>query len=124
MELQFTADTHKYENPKDPTKKWISVTKVISLFKPPFDRETVAKKCSKNKKSKWHDKTPEEIIKTWDNETERALSLGSWYHDQRERDLLACNTITRSGNALTVINPLMDGDVKLAPEQNLSDIQD
>ena len=119
MELQFTADTHKYENPKDPTKKWISVTKVISLFKPPFDRETVAKKCSKNKKSKWHGMTPEEIIKTWDSETERALSLGSWYHDQREEELIACDTIRRNGIDLPIFRPIAQDGIKISPNQAL-----
>lgn len=119
MELKFTAKDHKYETPDKPDFKWLSVTSAISLFKPPFDKDTIAKKSSKNKKSKWYGMTPEEIIKAWDGENKRALSLGSWYHDQREQELIACDTLQRNGIDLNVIRPIEQDGIKLAPDQSL-----
>ena len=119
MELKFTAENHKYETPDKPDFKWLSVTSAISLFKPPFDKDAIAKKSSKNKKSKWYGMSPEEIIKAWDNENKRALKLGSWYHDQREQELIACDTLQRNGIDLNVIRPIEQDGIKLAPDQSL-----
>ncbi len=119
MELKFTAKDHKYETPDKPDFKWLSVTSAISLFKPPFDKEAIAKKSSKNKKSKWYGMKPEDIIKVWDGENKRALSLGSWYHDQREQELIACDTLQRNGIDLNVIRPIEQDGIKLAPDQSL-----
>jgi hypothetical protein len=119
MKLQFKADTHTYESVDDPSKKWTSVTSMISLFKKPFDKKAVAEKSSKNKKSKWYGMTPEEIIAVWEGETNRALTLGSWYHDQREAEVLACDTLRREGIDLPIFRPIVDGDVKLSPDQKL-----
>lgn len=122
MAVKFYDKDHSYKSIDEKENiKWTSVTTLIHKFKKPFDSEATALKCSKGRNPKYNKMTPEEILALWKKENKRAINLGSWYHDQRERDLLACNTITRSGNALTVINPLMDGDVKLAPEQNLSE---
>ncbi|NIP30428.1 MAG: hypothetical protein GTN59_07660, partial [Candidatus Dadabacteria bacterium] len=49
----------------------------------------------------------------------RATTLGSWYHNQREQDVLNCNTITRDGIELPIISPLYDNKIKLAPDQTL-----
>lgn len=122
MAIKFYADTHKYEsidveNPID----WISVTRLIHLFKEPFDEIKMSEACSKGKNPKYVGKTPAEIRKIWKDENTRAVTLGSWYHDQRERDVLSCNTITRNGRELTIIDPLMDGVVKLAPSQSLTE---
>tara|TARA_R110001632_G_scaffold78878_1_gene176796 strand:+ start:3309 stop:4136 length:828 start_codon:yes stop_codon:yes gene_type:complete len=119
MELKFTAENHKYETPDKPDFKWLSVTSAISLFKPPFDKDGIAKKSSKNKKSKWYGMSPDDIIKVWDNENKRALKLGSWYHDQREQELIACDTLQRNGIDLNVIRPLEQDGIKLAPSQSL-----
>jgi len=119
MKLKFSADTHTYESIEEPDKKWTSVTSIIKLFKEPFDQEKIAKKSSKNKRSKWYGKTPEEIIEIWESETNRALTLGSWYHDQREAELIACDTIRRNGIDLPIFRPLVDGSIKLSPDQKL-----
>lgn len=119
MELKFTAENHKYETPDKPDFKWLSVTSAISLFKPPFDKDGIAKKSSKNKKSKWYGMSPDDIIKVWNNENKRALKLGSWYHDQREQELIACDTLQRNGIDLNVIRPLEQDGIKLAPSQSL-----
>lgn len=119
MELQFKADTHKYQSVENPNKKWLSVTSAVSLFKPPFDKEAIAKKSSKNKKSKWYGMTPEDIISVWEKETDRALKLGSWYHDQREKELIACDTLQRNGIDLPIFRPIEQDGVKLSPDQSL-----
>lgn len=122
MAITFTAETHKYESTKDEEKQidWVSVTSLVGLFKKPFDQKGIAEKASKNKNSKWYGMTPEEIIKVWKGETNRAVNLGSWYHDQRETELLMCNTIERSGLKLPIINPLEQDGVKIAPDQTLA----
>lgn len=120
MEIKFTAADHKYESVDNPQDKWLSVTSAISLFKPPFDKEAIAKKSSKNKKSKWYGMPPEDIIKAWDGENKRALKLGSWYHDQREQELIACDTLQRNGIDLNIIRPIEQDGIKLAPVQSLT----
>lgn len=122
MAIKFYADTHKYVS-IDPDNQidWISVTRLIHLFKEPFDEIKMSEACSKGKNPKYAGKTPAEIRKIWKNENTRAVTLGSWYHDQRERDVLSCNTVTRNGRELTIVDPLMDGNIKLAPAQSLSE---
>jgi hypothetical protein len=120
MSVKFYADDHRYISidERDPID-WISVTRLIHYFKEPFDTIKMAEACSKGKNPKYNKMKPQEIIDLWESENKRAVNLGSWYHDQREKDVLACNTITRKGKELTIINPLMDGLVKLAPDQQL-----
>jgi hypothetical protein len=122
MAIIFKAETHKYESTEDEGKKidWLSVTSLISLFKPPFDKIAIAEKASKNKNGKWFGMTVEEITTVWENETNRAVKLGSWYHNQRETELLMCDTIERSGLALPIINPIEQDGIKIAPDQNLT----
>lgn len=117
MTLKFQEDGHKYFS--EDGFDWISVTKLISQFKEPFDAPAVAERCAKGKNPKYKGKTVEEILKIWDDERDRASNLGSWYHNQREADTLACNTITRDGIELPIISPTMDGKLKVAPKQKL-----
>jgi hypothetical protein len=121
MAIQFTAETHKYES-LDQGKKidWLSVTSLVGLFKPPFEKEKIATKASKNPKSKWHGLTPQEIMDIWGSETDRAINLGSWYHDQREQEVIMCETLQRSGIDLPIIRPIEQDGIKLAPDQNLT----
>jgi len=122
MSVKFYAEDHKYISidERDPID-WISVTRLIHYFKIPFDKKLQAERCATGKNPKYNKMTPQEIIDLWDKENKRAISVGSWYHDQREKDVLACNTITRKGKELTIINPLMEGLVKLAPDQQLTE---
>jgi len=120
MELKFTAENHKYETVDDPSKKWVSATGVLKAFTEPFDQDVVALGCSKAKKSKWYGLTPARIIELWNTESKRATDLGSWYHDQRESDLLACDTAQREGMDLPIIHPIMNGVEKFAPEQRIT----
>ena len=119
MELKFKADTHKYESIDNPKKKWLSVTSAVSLFKPKFDKEGISLKASKNKKSKWYGMSQENILAAWEGETNRALKLGSWYHDQREAELIACDTLQRNGINLPIIRPIEQDGIKQSPDQTL-----
>ena len=121
MAIQFTAADHKYQSINQDEKiNWISVTSVISLFKKEFDKQAQALKSSKNKRSKWYGLTPEKIIEIWDQSNSVAIDLGSWYHNQREEDLLSCNTIRRLGIDLDIVKPIEDNGIKVAPDQNLT----
>ena len=55
----------------------------------------------------------------WDKESKRATDLGSYYHNQRESDMLQFKTITRDGIELPIISPVMDGNIKFAPSQKI-----
>jgi hypothetical protein len=122
MSIQFTATDHKYQSiDKNENIDWISVTSIISLFKKSFDKEAIALRSSKSKKSKWYGLKPEEIIKIWDTSNQVALDLGTWYHNQREEDILSCDTIGREGKNICVFKTIEENGVKLAPEQNLTE---
>ncbi len=124
MELQFESDKHVYKSINDPDKKWISVTTLIGLFKEKFDADSIALKCSTRKPTpkkpnKWYGMSPEEIKEVWENEQKRADELGTWYHDQREQEVLACETIRRDGLDIPVFHPIINNGLKISPNQNL-----
>ena len=121
MSVIFRAENHKYES-LDPEEKidWLSVTSFVGLFKPKFDPVDRSIKSSKNKKSKWYGIPPEEIRKVWSKETDRAVSAGTFYHDERESDLTEIDTIERQGVALPIVKPIYIDNVKHAPVQKLS----
>ena len=120
MTVRFRANDHKYEstNPEDKID-WISVTTFVGLFKQKFDPIAQSIKSSKNPRSKWYKMKPEDIQKAWSDEADRAVNLGTWYHNQRESDLISFDTIERQGVNIPIIKPIMDGDLKLAPDQSL-----
>lgn len=120
MSLIFREDGHKYES-IDPNENidWVSVTSLVSKFKAPFDPISQAKKSSKNKKSKWYNIDPEKIVEIWESESQRAMDLGTYYHHQREADLLSHLTITRDGQDIPIIPPKIQDDIKYAPDQKL-----
>ena len=122
MAIIFKEDGHSYESIEEDNIQWLSVTSLVSKFKPKFDKEGQAKKSAKNKNSKWYGMTVVQIIEAWDNETNRAINLGNFYHNQRESDMLDFKTIERNGTEIPIIKPLVNNDgIKLAPEQKLSD---
>lgn len=123
MSIAFEPTTHSYTSldPSDKTR-WISVTTLLGALKQPFDGKNIAKKSSSNKKSKWFGMTPEQIQEVWKKEADRACNLGNWYHDQREKDILDCETIVRYNSELPVIRPMQDeSGKKVAPSQKLID---
>lgn len=124
MAIIFKEDGHIYQSLNEHLEKdniiWTSVTSFISKFKSKFDAEKQAKKSCKNKNSKWYGLTSKEIIEIWNNESERAIELGNWYHNQRESDLLDFNTIEREGIEVPIVRPIKDfNGVKIAPNQKL-----
>ena len=97
MAIIFKEEQHIYESIDENLEKdnitWTSVTSFISKFKPKFNAKAQAKKSAKNKRSKWYGMTQKEILAAWDTETQRAIKLGNWYHDQREERI--CLTLKR-----------------------------
>jgi hypothetical protein len=116
--LQFTAHNHKYTSEED--INWLSVTSLISNFKGEFDADKIAAKCSKSKKSKWYGMTPEEIKEAWKAEANRATTLGTWYHNQREGDICGFQNMERHGATIPVFKPIEKDGVKYSPNQKLS----
>ena len=122
MGLTFTEEGHKYESTEAEKIDWISVTSFIGMFKPKFDAKAQAKKSSKNKRSKWYGMTEKEILQAWQNESDRAIKLGNFYHNQREADMLDFKTIERYGVEVPIIKPIIDDKgTKIAPDQKVSD---
>ena len=122
MSVIFKAENHKYES-LDPNERidWISVTKFVGMFKQPFDPVKQSIKSSKNPRSKWYGMSPEDIQAQWAAEADRAVTAGSFYHDQRESDLTSIDTIQRSGVNIPIIKPIWEGGVKHAPDQKLTE---
>jgi hypothetical protein len=120
MAIQFTAHDHKYKS-IDPscTIEWTSVTTFVGKFKAPFDKVAIAQKCARSKTSKWKGLSVETIIQFWEDEAKRATDLGTFYHNQREADLLSCETFQREGIDLPIIKPLEKDGVKFASSQIL-----
>lgn len=118
MSLYFKEEGHEYigEN-----INWVSVTSFISQFKEKFDAKAQARKSAKNKRSKWYGMTEKEILNAWNSETERAIKLGNWYHNQREADILDFKTIERDGVEVPIIRPIVEDGLKYAPDQKLTD---
>ena len=117
--LKFTAHDHKYRS--EDGADWLSVTSFISNFKQPFDADGIAKKCSTNKKSKWYGMTPEEIKEAWKSEANRATTLGTWYHNQREADICGIENMERYGHTVPIFKPIEVDGIKHSPNQKLKD---
>lgn len=123
MALIFIAENHEYKTieEENPVLDWISATTFVGHFKEPFDPKVQAEKSARNKKSKWYGLTPEEIQQAWTNEANRATTLGTWYHNQREADLCELNTLEREGLTLPIFTPIENNGIKVAPAQKLTD---
>ena len=118
--IVFNAEDHSYKSVDDNKINWISVTTLVSYFKNAFDANAVAKKVSKNKRSKWFGLEPKIIKEIWSNEAKRATDLGSFYHDQREADLCSFASIEREGVNIPVFKPIeADKGIKFSPSQKL-----
>ena len=121
MSIIFNAEDHSYKSlSSEDNINWISVTTLISHFKKPFDAKKVAEKVSKNKRSKWYGIDPKVIQEIWDNESTRAVTLGTYYHNQREADLCSLASIEREGITVPVFPPSGEvNGVRVAPNQKL-----
>jgi hypothetical protein len=120
MSIVFNAADHSYKSVEADDIKWISVTSLVSNFKKPFDAKAVAARVTKSKRSKWYGIAPEKILEIWDSEANRATTLGTYYHNQREADLCSFDSIERDGVTVPVITPVEEIDgLKQAPSQRL-----
>lgn len=120
MKILFDQSTHTYRTTEN--EEFTSVTKLLSKYKQPFDQTTVALKASRNKKGKWYGMKPEEIVDVWKKESERSVQLGNWYHNQREADILECNSITYNNSLLPVFSCSYDeSGNKVATSQKLDE---
>jgi ATP-dependent exoDNAse (exonuclease V) beta subunit len=121
MSIIFTEEDHSYKSSnQDDLIDWISVTTLTSYFKEPFDAKKIAQKVSKRKNSKWFGMTPKKIQEVWKKESERAMALGTFYHNQREDDLCSLASIERNGTTVPVFSPILkDKGVKISPKQKL-----
>jgi hypothetical protein len=121
MSIVFNAAEHSYKSIDGAEGiSWTSVTTLISSLKKPFDAKAVAARVTKNKKSKWHGIEPKIIEQIWKNEADRATTLGTYYHNQREADLCSLASIEREGITVPVISPSGEHDgIRFAPLQKL-----
>lgn len=122
MSVTFKEKGHKYES-LDPSEgiSWQSVTRVIGSYKKPFDAIAISNSVSKKKSSKWYGIPPDEIRDIWAAEGNRATTMGTWYHNQREADMLEFSTIEKNGTEVPIVRPLFKQETKIAPEQKLSE---
>jgi hypothetical protein len=122
MILKFTPQDHKYTSiKKEDERDWVSATSFIGNFKQAFEADKIAEKSAKNKKSKWYGMTPDAIKEAWKSEANRATTLGTWYHDCREKDLCELETIERSGVTVPIVKPIEIEGIKYSPDQKLID---
>ena len=120
MSIFFNAKNHSYKSVEEDNITWYSVTTVVSSLKKPFNAKATAEKVSKNAKSKWHGIDPKIIQDIWNNESKRAIDLGTWYHNQRENDLCSLASIEREGTTVPIFTPLpLKNGIKEAPSQKL-----
>lgn len=121
MSIIFNAADHSYKSLDIDPIDWISVTTLISNFKQPFDAKKVAEKVSKQKKSKWYGIPPETIQEIWKAEADRATTLGTFYHNQREDDICGLASIEKEGITVPVYKPIYRDTLKVSPDQKLMD---
>lgn len=120
MKLIFNPETHTYLT--DENQEYLSVTKLLSKYKQPFEQQSVAQKASKNRRSKWYGMTPQQIIAVWNQEADRSITLGNWYHEQREKDLLECDTLSYEEHTLNIYRCAYDDQgYKVATDQRIGD---
>ena len=115
--LKFEENNHKYYD--DENNTWKSVTSIMHQFQEQFNAKEQALKSSKNKKSKYYGMDPKQIEEIWISINKSAVDVGNWYHHERERQICEINNIEHNGELCSIIRPLFNGDVKLAPEQKL-----
>lgn len=115
--IQFEELGHKYTSIIPDDIRWQSVTSIIHKLIEPFDAPTQARKSSRNTKSKWYGVEPADILKAWDDERERSVALGSWYHRMKENELLNAGVLYQ----LPVYQSPFEAGIKKALPQELGD---
>lgn len=116
--IKYYPEQHKYVNENG--ESLISVTSLIDNFKQRFNPKDMALKVSQQKGNKFYNHSVDEIEKIWANEFNRSVTLGNWYHKQREDDMAQFKNITIDGVNLPIIMPQRNGEIKEAPCQVLT----
>lgn len=120
MKIIFNSQSHTYTT--EANEEYTSVTKLLSKYKQPFNQIEASAKASKNRRSKWYKMSPQDIMDVWNKESVRSTTLGNWYHDQREQDLLECKTISYDDCILPIVNCVYDDrGFKIATDQKIGD---
>ena len=119
--ISFSELGHKYQSLLPDGIDWISVSTLCGQFKQPFDPIAASIKCSKKKTSKWYGMKPEEIQWVWKKKADKSCVTGTWYHNVQEQEVLSQPFIEIYDTELPVVHPIFKDDVKLAPEQQLTD---
>ena len=57
--------------------------------------------------------TPTEIKEAWKSEANRATSLGTWYHNQREADICGLDNMERYGTTVPIFKPIEKEGIKI-----------
>jgi hypothetical protein len=107
--IAFIPKTHQYisVDPNDLTD-WKSVTTVLSHFKNPFDAVAISERVSRKSSSKWYGIDPAKIRQIWEDETDRSIALGNFFHDREEARYLANETMFMYDQELPVIQYITD----------------
>jgi hypothetical protein len=119
--VKFTSQHHTYTSIDNDDDVWMSVSKVISSFKNPFDEKSSAEKSSVKKNSKWYGISSEEIKDIWKKENERSVKLGKQYHSIREKEKCDENFYLYNGKKLHIFKPIENEDFKYSPPQKLNE---
>lgn len=119
--VKFIEEGHLYLSTDGTPFDWISVTTLVHQFVEEFDGPAVAERCSKGKNPKYKGKDPKDILAMWTKESKRSTDLGTWYHNQREADVLSRTSITRDGIELPIVNSILEDGEKIAPIQAISE---
>lgn len=82
--IVFNPDLHKYSFVDNPDIPFTSVSKVIELIKPKFDKEGISKRYAEK-----HGLTQEEVLASWDKKNADALAKGTKWHEEQERNHIA-----------------------------------
>jgi len=115
--VAFTDKDHSYYLIDKPETKLTSITTLVHAMCPVFDAPAQAAKSSVNKRSKWYGMEPAQIIAAWDEERDRSVVLGTWYHNKREAALL-----TPEARAVhNIFAPNIKDNVKYALSQQLEE---
>lgn len=115
--IKFHPENHEYISVDQDQIDWIGVSSFIHAFQPGFNPVSGSVKASRNPKSKWFGMDPDLIQKIWKNESNRSLSMGSWYHNIQEDKITADDTY----QGFRVIKPILKENIKYAPNQRLEE---
>lgn len=118
--IRFNQADHQYTSIEPwESVDWISVTSFVHAFQPPFDPVAQSIKASRNHRSKWYGIPPDKIRSIWKGESDRSLSMGSWYHNKTEAQILSSPKFRQDNTDLSVMKPVYVGEEKVASSQKL-----